>query len=117
MTDTEKGNVTSNLTADTSNKVAVNKSSKKLRSGRVNDGIEKKGTTISGGRPDQINLNPSQNFQEQSEHTAVTNLNMRAQPVHSGHAKLKRSESAVLHTSSHHTQREIQRIQFLLIRK
>jgi hypothetical protein len=88
MTDTEKGNVTSNLTADTSNKVAVNKSSKKLRSGRVNDGIEKKGTTISGGRPDQINLNPSQNFQEQSEHTAVTNLNMRAQPVHSGHAKL-----------------------------
>lgn len=61
------------------------KGQKKLQTRKVNDDIEKKGATISGGKPNPININP---VQEQAEHTAVTNLNMRAQPPHKGHAKV-----------------------------
>jgi len=61
------------------------KGQKKLQSRKVNDDIEKKGATISGGKPNPININP---VSEQAEHTAVTNLNMRAQPPHKGHAKV-----------------------------
>ena len=61
------------------------KGQKKLQSRKVNDDIEKKGATISGGKPNPININP---VIEQAEHTAVTNLNMRAQPPHKGHAKI-----------------------------
>lgn len=61
------------------------KGGKKLQSRKVNDDIEKKGATISGGKPNPININP---VSEQAEHTAVTNLNMRAQPVHKGHVKV-----------------------------
>jgi len=59
------------------------KSGKKLTSKKVSDDIEKKGVTISGGKPNPININP---VVEQTETTAVTNLNMRAQPPHKGHA-------------------------------
>ena len=61
------------------------KGQKKLQARKVNDDIEKKGATISGGKPNPININP---VIEQAEHTAVTNLNMRAQPVHNGHVKV-----------------------------
>jgi hypothetical protein len=61
------------------------KGSKKLQARKVNDDIEKKGATISGGKPNPININP---VQEQAEQTAVTNLNMRAQPLHKGHVKV-----------------------------
>jgi len=57
------------------------KSGKKLTSKKVSDDIEKKGVTISGGKPNPININP---VVEQTETTAVTNLNMRAQPPHKG---------------------------------
>jgi hypothetical protein len=55
--------------------------SKKLISKKIND----RSRTITGSKMDNININP---VTENSEHTAVTNLNMRAQPVHKGHAKL-----------------------------
>jgi len=87
----ETNNTTSNTTAADENKVGASKPSKKLKSSKVNDDIEKKGLTISGDRPDQININP---VQEQAEHTAVTNLNMRAQPVHKGHVKVIRAVEA-----------------------
>jgi hypothetical protein len=67
------------------------KGQKKLQSRKVNDDIEKKGATISGGKPNPINLNP---VSEQAEQTAVTNLNMRAQPVHKGHVKVIKAVEA-----------------------
>ena len=91
MADTN--NTTSNTTADETNKVSASKPSKRLNTGKVNDEIEKKGVTISGDRPDQININPIQK-ESAGEHTAVTNLNMRAQPVHKGHVKVVRAVEA-----------------------
>ncbi|CAB5220811.1 hypothetical protein UFOVP247_41 [uncultured Caudovirales phage] len=85
MADTEKGNVTSNLTADDTNKVGVTKSAKKLKTVKLNDILVKGGRTMTGSPIDKIEINP---VQEQAEHTAVTNLNMRAQPPHKGHAEV-----------------------------
>lgn len=51
-----------------------------------NDAVMKAGKTMSGSTPDKIEVNPV--MEGGGEHTAVTNLNMRAQPVHKGHVKV-----------------------------
>lgn len=85
MADLEKGNVTSNLSADTSNKVEVSKkkTSNKLKTGKVDD-IISRGRAMTGSPADQININP---IQEQEEKHAVMAFG-RFNPPTSGHAKL-----------------------------
>jgi hypothetical protein len=80
----ESGNVTSNTSATDENKVGVSK--KRLKSAKVNDELVKGGKAMTGSPIDKIEMNPVQ--EAAGEHTAVTNLNMRAQPVHKGHAKV-----------------------------
>ena len=79
----ETNNVTSNTTASDENKIGVSK--KRLKNTKVNDAIAKGGKAMTGSPIDKIEMHP---VQEAAEHTAVTNLNMRAQPVHKGHAKV-----------------------------
>lgn len=85
MADLEKGNVTSNLTADTSNKVEVSKkkTSNKLKTGKVDD-IISKGRAMTGSPADQININP---IQEEEEKHAVMAFG-RFNPPTTGHQKL-----------------------------
>lgn len=68
----------------------ASKDQKKLKTTKTtkdNDFVMKSGKTMTGSKPDEIQVNPVMEA-EKGEHTAVTNLNMRAQPVHSGHAKV-----------------------------
>jgi len=85
----ETNNTTSNTTAADENKVGVSK--KRLKNTKVNDEIVKGGVAMTGSPIDKIEMNP---VQEAAEHTAVTNLNMRAQPVHKGHVKVIRAVEA-----------------------
>lgn len=60
MAEQDKGNITSNLTASDANKVQTTKKpSAKLKSSTVKDAISKS-RTMTGSRPDQINVNPIQ---------------------------------------------------------
>ena len=54
---------------------------------KSNDAVMKANRTISGSVPDKIEVNPTMS-EAAGEHTAVTNLNMRAQPLHKGHQKV-----------------------------
>ena len=85
----ETNNTTSNTTAADENKLGVSK--KRLKNTKVNDEIVKGGVAMTGSPIDKIEMNP---VQESAEHTAVTNLNMRAQPVHKGHVKVIRAVEA-----------------------
>ena len=85
----ETNNTTSNTTAADENKVGASK--KRLKSSKVNDELAKGGKTMTGSPIDKINMHP---VQEAAEHTAVTNLNMRAQPVHKGHVKVIKAVEA-----------------------
>lgn len=87
--------VTSNLTADSSNRVETSKKKDvgngkaKLKSATVKD-IISKGRTMTGSRPDEININP---VQEAVEKTAVMAFG-RFNPITTGHEKLvKKVES------------------------
>lgn len=84
--------ITSNLSADSSNRVQVTKKNenpdknpknKKLKSSTVNDVISRT-RTMTGSRPDEININP---VQEAAEKTAVMAYG-RFNPPTTGHHKL-----------------------------
>ena len=84
MAEQDKANITSNLTADTSNKVqTTKKQSNKLKSSTVKDVISKT-KTLTGSRPDQININPVQEAKEKSAVFAFGRFN----PPTTGHEKL-----------------------------
>lgn len=85
----DKANTTSNLSADSSNKVQATNPSKKLVSRKVND-IISRGRAMTGSPADQINVNP---IQEAEEKTAVMAFG-RFNPPTIGHEKLiKKVES------------------------
>lgn len=64
MAEQDKGNTTSNLTASDANKVQTTKKpSAKLKSSTVKDVISK-GRTMTGSKPDEININPIQELNQ-----------------------------------------------------
>lgn len=64
MAQQDKGNITSNLTASDTNTVQTTKKpSTKLKSSRVDDVISRT-KTMTGSRPDQINVNPIQEINQ-----------------------------------------------------
>lgn len=73
MAEQDKGNVTSNLTASDTNKVQTTKKSSKLKSSTVKDVISKT-RTMTGSKPDQININPIQEI-NQAFREAVNDIN------------------------------------------
>jgi hypothetical protein len=74
MAEQDKGNTTSNLTASDANKVATTKKpSAKLKSSTVKDAISRT-KTMTGSRPDQINVNPIQEL-NQAFREAVNDVN------------------------------------------
>lgn len=101
-------NTTSNLTADTSNKVEVSKKkpNNKLKSSKVDDAISRS-KTMTGSRPDEININP---VQEEVEKKAVFAFG-RFNPPTIGHEKLihkvedtAKSQGAEAHVIASHSE-------------
>ena len=83
MAEQDKANITSNLTSSDSNKVQVSKGKPKLKSSTVKDAISKS-KTMTGARPDIININP---VQEEKQKSAVFAFG-RFNPPTTGHEKL-----------------------------